>query len=172
MRALTTCLCALSHFCRVAGSAVRVVATRNNSFAHEAPVWFPETRQLFFVSNRLVDSITGISVLHSWLSHPHASFVPRRACRTKEGVFRARNTLHVWPSAGLPYIELSLLSLDSGNVTTLVPSPPILMANGGTPYGPGKVLVCSQVRHVLACLAMPDLNRYSWKPSGYLLALC
>jgi hypothetical protein len=57
----------------------------------------------------------------------------------------------------MPYVELLVLSLGSKNVTnvtTLTPSPPILMVNGGTPYGPGKVLVSSQVHRTLACLPL------------------
>ncbi|KAL4421524.1 hypothetical protein ABPG75_010815 [Micractinium tetrahymenae] len=83
-------------------AAVEVLAAKNYSFAHEAPVWLPETQQLFFVSNRLTDA------------------------------------------SGSPVVEQWLLGLDTGELRQLTPDPPILMANGGTPYGKRKVLVTSQ----------------------------
>lgn len=58
---------------------------------------------LFFVSNRMVESITGT-----------------------------------------PEVHLFLLNIDTQELRQLEPSPPIAKANGGTPYGKGKVVVSSQ----------------------------
>ena len=49
-------------------------------------------------------------------------------------------------SSGEPVVDLFLLNIDTRELQQLQPEPPVLMANGGTPYGPGKVVVTSQVR--------------------------
>ena len=49
-------------------------------------------------------------------------------------------------SSGEPVVDLFLLNIDTKELQQLQPEPPVLMANGGTPYGPGKVVVTSQVR--------------------------
>jgi hypothetical protein len=48
-------------------------------------------------------------------------------------------------SSGEPVVDLFLLNIDTKELQQLQPGPPVLMANGGTPYGPGKVVVTSQV---------------------------
>ena len=47
--------------------------------------------------------------------------------------------------SGEPKVDLFLLKLDTLELQQLQPEPPVLMANGGTPYGRGKALVTSQV---------------------------
>jgi hypothetical protein len=48
-------------------------------------------------------------------------------------------------ASGQPKVNLFLLNIDTKELQQLQPEPPVLMANGGTPYGPGKVVVTSQV---------------------------
>lgn len=67
-------------------------------------MWLPQSRQLFFVSNRLTNA------------------------------------------EGEPEVYLYLLDMAGPyELRRLEASPPVLMANGGTPYGGTKVLVTSQV---------------------------
>jgi hypothetical protein len=49
-------------------------------------------------------------------------------------------------SSGEPVVNLFLLNIDTRELQQLQTEPPVLMATGGTPYGPGKVVVTSQVR--------------------------